>query len=222
MALIVCVETAAPSIMVALGDGDRVLYEESPATGGRIEGPVFLHGAVCRGLDAIGSKARDIDAVAIDLGPGNLTATRGGVTFANALAWGLAKPLLPLDYFDLVARETGVSSTVVCVRPTTAGKGFQEEFSGSCRGPLMVDDLARLARHCFASHENFVLAGVVTSEVAAFFPGVRVGARTASSSTLMRLAGEAFAEGRHSLEPLEPLTTRSASVVSLSGGIGDG
>ena len=108
MALIVCVETAAPSIMVALGDGERVLYEESPATG-RVEGPVFLHGAVCRGLDAIGSKARDIDAVAIDLGPGNLTATRGGVTFANALAWGLAKPLLPLDYFDLVApRDRGI------------------------------------------------------------------------------------------------------------------
>ena len=221
MALIVCVETAAPSIMVALGDGKRVLYEESPATG-RIEGPVFLHDAVCRGLDSIGSKARNIDAVAVDLGPGSLTATRGGVAFANALAWGLTKPLLPLDYFDLVARETGTTSTVVCVRPTTAGKGFQAERSGSQRGPLMVDDLARLARHCFASHEDFVLAGVVTAEVAVLFPGVRVGARTASSSTLMCLAGEAFVEGRHSFEPLEPLTTRSASVVSLSGDNGDG
>ncbi len=221
MALVVCIETAAPLSMVAFGDGTGVLHEETPGSG-RTEGPVFLHGALRRGLDAIGAAAGDIEAVAVDLGPGGLTATRGGVTFANTLSWALGRPLVPLDYFDLVARETGSPSTVICIRPTTGGRGFFQERRGGRCGPLVVDDLARLVRHAVASRKAFVLVGVVPEEVASLFPGAAVGARTVTASTLVAEAGEALAGGRFSREPVVPLTTLSPAVVSLSEVGGDG
>ena len=133
---------------------------------------MYLGDAVRRGLAGTGLRKADVDAVAVDLGPGGLTATRGGVTFANALAWGLGVPLVPLDYFDLVTAETGACSAVVCIRPTTAGQGFFREGDG----PLMVDDLATLARQCRARLPDIVLAGVVTPDVTALFPGSRIGA----------------------------------------------
>ncbi len=204
MTTILCIETAAPSIMVALGDSGRVLFEDRP-DGGRVEGPVYLADAVRRGLAGTGLRKNDIGAIAVDLGPGGLTATRGGVTFANALAWGLGIPLVPLDYFDLVTAETRASSTVICIRPTTAGQGFFREGEG----PLMIDDLAALARQCRARPADIVLAGVVTPEVAALFPGSGAGAAGASADTLVRHAGEAFAAGRGTHEPLEPLTAAS-------------
>jgi len=201
---ILCIETAAPSIMVAFGDSDRVLFEDRPE-GGRVDGPVYLADAVRRGLAWTGLRKGDIDAVAVDLGPGGLTATRGGVTFANALAWGLGIPLVPLDYFDLVTAETRASSTVVCIRPTTAGQGFFREGEE----PLMVDDLATLARSCRDRQPDIVLAGIVTPDVTALFPGTRIGAVAASAVTLVRCAGEAFAAGHCTHEPLEPLTAAS-------------
>lgn len=201
MTAILCIETAAPSITVAFGDSGRLLFEDTPE-GGRVDGPVYLADAVRRGLAATGLRKGSIGAVAVDLGPGGLTATRGGVTFANTLAWGLGIPLVPLDYFDLVTAETAVSSTVVCIRPTTAGQGFFREGEG----PLMVDDLAALARQCRVRATDIVLAGVITPDVTALFPGSGIGAVAASAATLVRSADEAFAGGRCTREPLEPLT----------------
>ncbi|MDE0238783.1 MAG: tRNA (adenosine(37)-N6)-threonylcarbamoyltransferase complex dimerization subunit type 1 TsaB [bacterium] len=204
MTAILCIETSAPSIMVALGESGRVLFEDTPE-GRRVDGPVYLADAVRRGLAGTGLRKNDIGAVAVDLGPGGLTATRGGVTFANALAWGLGIPLVPLDYFDLVTAETKATTTVVCIRPTTAGQGFFREG----KGQPMVDDLAKLARQCRARPPDIVLAGVVTPDVTALFPGSGIGAAEASAATLVRCAGEALAAGRCTHEPLEPLTAAS-------------
>ncbi len=204
MTTILCIETAAPEILVALGDTGRVLFEDR-AAGRRVDGPVYLHDAVCRGLAGAGLGKDDLDAVAVDVGPGGLTATRGGVTFANALAWGLGIPLVALDYFDLVTAETRALSTVVCIRATTAGQGFFREGEG----PLMVDDLATLARQCRARLADITLAGIVTPEVAALFPDARTGAAAARAATLVRCADEAFAAGHCTHDPIEPLTAAS-------------
>ena len=86
----------------------------------------------------------------------------------------------------------------------------------------MVGDLGRLAEHCFATHEEFIVAGVVTAEVEALFPGVPVGSRSASAGTLLRLSRDAIDHGRQTFRPLEPVTTRSALEMTGSPGNGDG
>ena len=93
MTTVICLETAAPSPMVVLGDdADGVLFADTAQ--GRVEGPVFLRDNVLRALKEQALAPGEIDAVAVDLGPGGLTATRCGVTFANALAWALERPLI--------------------------------------------------------------------------------------------------------------------------------
>ena len=69
MTAILCIETAAPSIMVAFGESGQVLFEDRP-DGGRVDGPVYLADAVRRGLAGTGLRKGDIGAVAVDLGPG--------------------------------------------------------------------------------------------------------------------------------------------------------
>ena len=73
----------------------------------------------------------------------------------------------------------------------------------------MVDDLATLSRQCRTRAADIVLTGVVTPEVTALFPGSGIGAAGASAATLVRCAGEAFAAGKCTHEPLEPLTAAS-------------
>ncbi|MBT7614021.1 MAG: hypothetical protein HN577_12505, partial [Rhodospirillaceae bacterium] len=106
MSLVVCIETAAPAPVFVMGDDDKVLFADAPS--GRIEGPIYLRDKVLEALGANGRDRSEIDYLAVDLGPGGLTATRSGVTFANALAYGLGKPLMmfySLAIFLMVANS---------------------------------------------------------------------------------------------------------------------
>jgi tRNA threonylcarbamoyladenosine biosynthesis protein TsaB len=93
---ILALDAALDGFSAALDDGTRV----RAAPGGR-------HDALERGLARIegllgeaGLRLRDLDRIAVGLGPGSFTGVRIAVAFAKSLAYGTGVPLVGISSYD--------------------------------------------------------------------------------------------------------------------------
>ncbi|MBI2470890.1 MAG: tRNA (adenosine(37)-N6)-threonylcarbamoyltransferase complex dimerization subunit type 1 TsaB [Planctomycetes bacterium] len=65
-------------------------------------------------LHEIGWKPRDIDLIAVDVGPGSYTGLRVGVACAKTLAYALNKPVVDVPIFDIIAESYTIGSIPIC------------------------------------------------------------------------------------------------------------
>ena len=61
--------------------------------------------AVQEALGQCGYTLRDLDYVAVDVGPGSFTGLRIGICVANALAFALGIPVIPVDSLSVVGEQ---------------------------------------------------------------------------------------------------------------------
>lgn len=208
MAPVLAIETAAPAPVVALGEEGRLLFEARPS--GRVEAPVYLAAMVEEACRAAGIRRRRIGHVAVDRGPGGLMATRSGVAFANAFAYGLERPLVALDYFDLVGAESWAlhGLPVLCVRETAAGQAFTARFDGDGLTGFGFGALEERCRLAGADLAALTLAGTVGARGQALLAGrCRRGVAVPAGATLLARAARRIAQGEARREPLEALAT---------------
>ncbi len=68
----------------------------------------------------------DIDGVCVDLGPGGLSSTRAGVSFANAFAYATPARLAGVSALDLLmlAARSKTERPVIALRPAQGGQAF--------------------------------------------------------------------------------------------------
>jgi tRNA threonylcarbamoyladenosine biosynthesis protein TsaB len=98
---IVAIETATAASSVALGDEGRVV-----ASARRVDrkGHVgFLTPALDFCFSQAGWKPDEVDAIAIDIGPGLFSGIRAGLSTAQALAGAVGVPIAPVVSLDAVA-----------------------------------------------------------------------------------------------------------------------
>lgn len=62
----------------------------------------------------IGWLPKDIDLIAVDVGPGSYTGLRIGVTCAKTLAYALNKPVIGVPIFDIIAENYTMNSIPIC------------------------------------------------------------------------------------------------------------
>ncbi|MDO8141498.1 MAG: tRNA (adenosine(37)-N6)-threonylcarbamoyltransferase complex dimerization subunit type 1 TsaB [Candidatus Brocadiales bacterium] len=65
-------------------------------------------------LHEIGWKPRDIDLIAVNVGPGSYTGLRVGVTCAKTLAYALNKPVVDVPIFDIIAENYAMGAIPIC------------------------------------------------------------------------------------------------------------
>jgi len=65
-------------------------------------------------LGEVGWKPRDIDLIAVDVGPGSYTGLRVGVACAKTMAYALNKPVIDVPIFDIIAENYTVNTTPIC------------------------------------------------------------------------------------------------------------
>ena len=160
------IETSSVSYGVAVGTsgpGGVVVAERTL----RRDDPTFTGLA-----DLVASVVEDdfaaIDAVAVDIGPGNLASVRSGVAYANGLAFSLGRPILVASSLALLALEAGDDATL-CLRDAGSGRVYAR-FDGVLRhGPFEPVVLSLVGDRPAIS-----VAGVHRAKVAALLPGVAV------------------------------------------------
>lgn len=202
------IETSTATFAVAVagpgGTATRTLAGVRPADR---DLPALVAGL----LADLGLRFADVDRVAVDVGPGNLTAVRTGVAYGNGLAFALGIGVASADALELMAAQAGVGpgTPVLCLRNAGGGRAYAGLFDGTAayrHGPL-AEVVAAVAG------PEVTVAGDFRAEVAGLLPQVLVkdsGIAGPDVATLLALSA-----GRPTLDPTRerapaPLTDSSA------------
>jgi tRNA threonylcarbamoyl adenosine modification protein YeaZ len=188
--LALSIETSTATFAAALAaDGEivavRALEGVPPA---RRDLPGLVSGL----LRESGHSAADLGRIAVDVGPGNLTAVRTGVAYADGLAFALRIGVATADSLELMAAQAGDGTPVLCLRNAGAGRAYSGLFGlGEPRyrhGPLgevTVPGPEVLVAGDFRTEVADLLPGVVVKDTGIGGPDVRVLTRvTAGRPTL--------------------------------------
>ncbi len=95
-------DTATEHLSIALQVGERVWSHE--AAGGALASSTLIPGVMDL-LAQAGIALRELDAIAYGRGPGAFTGLRTACSVAQGLAFGVGKPVLPIDTLLTVAQD---------------------------------------------------------------------------------------------------------------------
>ena len=109
---LLAIETATIVQSVALVEDDRLLAELSYEAQGNRGG--MLLPTVDRVLQKAGVAARDLDAVAVSVGPGSFTGLRVGLATAKGLALGSGARLVGVPTLEALAEGYAPANVTVC------------------------------------------------------------------------------------------------------------
>ena len=210
MALILCIETGTDICSVGIArDGELISLRESDE--GRDHARqvgVFVDEL----LDEMGLQPEDLDAVAVGKGPGSYTGLRIGVSFAKGLCYGIQKPLIAIGSLNAlteVAREDyeagildveGWDDAVLCPmvdarRMEVYTQRFDAEGKALSEVSAEIIDGESFAAER-VSERPFVIFGNGAKKCEEVLSGAQWVAVAPSARGLVRLAEEAFEEGR--------------------------
>ena len=167
--LTLALETSTATFAAALATADQVLAvrELAGVPPARRDLPALVSGL----LADTGRSFADIGRVAVDVGPGNLTAVRTGVAYGNGLAFALGAAVATANSLELMAAQAGPAVPVLALRNAGAGRAYAGWFAGGTaayrHGPLA--DVVRVV-----TGPELVVAGDFRAEVADLLPGVLV------------------------------------------------
>lgn len=176
-------------------------------------------------LDVTGVEKRQIDLIAVALGPGSFTGLRVGLALAKGLALGLGRPLVGVPSLPLYAgRYRGWPGTVcslVSDRADRAYAAFQEP--GRALGAACLLSASQLQQALRAATAPVLVTGVPGEALGALLceiEGVHLLAESAASGLRvaqsgLELYGRKGADDLASVEPLyvvQPVLDSSSSV----------
>jgi len=101
MTTTLAIETATVAVGAAIADDSGVLATVALRAGRRHA--ELLHGLVLDVLGAVGVEFGDLDAIAVDVGPGLFTGIRVGVAAAKGFAVALGLPVVGLSSLEILA-----------------------------------------------------------------------------------------------------------------------
>lgn len=100
--ILLAIETATITVGVALLDETQVRASFSARPGRRHA--ETLHPAITSVLASVGAHLTDVDAIAVDVGPGLFTGLRVGVAAAKAFAYALGTPAVAVTSTEVLRR----------------------------------------------------------------------------------------------------------------------
>ncbi len=114
MGYIVNIETATKNCSVCIAKEGAVVVIKEYAGEGYTHAEK-LHVFIEQALNQAGCTFKDLDAVAVSMGPGSYTGLRIGVSAAKGLCYALSIPLIAVDTLELLARKITVAESEVII-----------------------------------------------------------------------------------------------------------
>jgi tRNA threonylcarbamoyladenosine biosynthesis protein TsaB len=215
------IETAAGLVGVALADAD------GPLAGVWLRGDrrhaETLAPAIEHVISQAGISLADVEAIAVDVGPGLFTGLRVGVATAQGLAAGLGVGVLQVTSVDVLAGEVydaGWDGPVAAVVDARRGEVFAARYAGPGApaghpARYVPAELADELSKDLAKGPPAVLVGTGAHRYEALFAGVglRIAAvREPSPRVLVSIAAGRLASGAVPVSPAEvrPVYLREA------------
>jgi tRNA threonylcarbamoyl adenosine modification protein YeaZ len=153
----------------------------------------------------------EIDFICVDIGPGRLSSTRSGVSFANGLAFSVRRPIVPLTYFDLIGYETASETRrpVVCVMQASNGMGYVGLFDKNRLQSMTYGTLFERLNEVTEGLSEYTVAGQLSDNFvhALDLPAHRVHVcGIPLSRTILCRSLHAIADGGTTNDPVEAIT----------------
>jgi tRNA threonylcarbamoyladenosine biosynthesis protein TsaB len=101
MAYILNIDTAINNASVCLAEDDRLI--NSSINENQKDHAAWLQPAIKNLVESAGIKLKDLDAIAISIGPGSYTGLRIGLSTAKGLCYALNTPLIAIGTLDIMA-----------------------------------------------------------------------------------------------------------------------
>ena len=210
MSLILCIETGTDVCSVGIArDGELLSLRESDEGRDHARKVGVFVDELFR---ETGIAPDDLDAVAVGKGPGSYTGLRIGVSFAKGLCYGLQKPLLSVGSLDAlveVAREdyeAGIldveewDRALLCPMVDARRMEVYAQIFNTEGRALNEVSAEVIDAQSFATYRNqgrpFVIFGSGARKCADVLSGTTLVEVTPSARGLVRLAQQAFDEGR--------------------------
>jgi tRNA threonylcarbamoyladenosine biosynthesis protein TsaB len=119
MSLILSIDTAFETASVCLAKDGEIL--QSSESGNHKEHASWLHPAIAAMLKNNGSNINELNAVAINIGPGSYTGLRVGLAAAKGFCFALNIPLIAINSLKILAyavqdKETAIICPVIDAR----------------------------------------------------------------------------------------------------------
>jgi tRNA threonylcarbamoyladenosine biosynthesis protein TsaB len=199
--LLLVIDTATREGVVGLADGHGDLLTAQTWTTGHRHGEELLS-RLDNSLTRLQAAATDIHWIGVGVGPGSFTGLRIGLATAKTLAYGLDVPLIGVSTTHALALAAGVRNREVVV---ALPAGAHDRYVTHLRvNDDRVDEaqpasLAISLESEVAAAESVPLIAVdlAEPEVPASAVALGQGAVRGLPAALARLAGAAFAAGRH-------------------------
>lgn len=212
MGFVLALEASSRTYAVAAGAGERPRAQRAS----RRDDPAFtgLGDLVAQTLTAGEAGFRDVEAIAVDIGPGGLSSMRAAVAYANGLAFSLGVPLFPVTSLELMALAAGEAheGPFLCLRRGTGGNTYAGLFAAGELTELRHGPHDSVVPSIAGGLERVCLAGVPAGDVAGLLPGVTVadtGIVDADVAVLYRAARAAMAEQERLVPIASPVNEAS-------------
>ena len=228
MTLVLAIETATPRCSVAVGHEAGLRASFSVDRDRRHVEAVVP--AIAAALRAAGLALADLDALAVDIGPGLFTGMRVGIATAQALGLGLDLPVHPICSLDVLAHPfRHAARPVAAVVDARRGEVFRSLHRSGIEtaGPACVSPMALAAELAALGGGLAVGDGALRHRAVFEAPSlIEVVAAMPSAEGALELALAAVAAGAAGLDPgqVQALYLRApdaqANFAVLAGGRG--
>lgn len=92
-------------------DGEPVLFDINYQQKGHA---AWLHAAIQKGIGATSLAMKDLDAIAISIGPGSYTGLRVGLSAAKGFSYALNIPLITVNTLEMMAHSVTDKTDLIC------------------------------------------------------------------------------------------------------------
>jgi len=174
MTLTLVIETSSNISSVAIGQGEDVLFDSDSEFGQQKYVEVSL--LVEHGLAQVGKSMGDVEAIAVDSGPGRLMSIRNGISFANALAFASSTDLYAFYSFDLMGFEAWptVQVPVICTAKGSEGNAYVCLYTKDNGYKAKFGPLEATVQTLTAGLSEFAVAGEYRDAVTQFVTDAQV------------------------------------------------
>lgn len=122
-------------------------------------------------LRAINRKARDLDCIAVNQGPGGTSAIRAGVAFVNSLAYSLGIPVIAVNTFELLGEPASRRydcPTLVTVK-SVRGNAYVGWYADHTVQQTLYGPLEATVRQAVGDCQEWAVAGAHREQLQELF-----------------------------------------------------